>query len=281
MAEFTCEREGVAMTSSITTGMSPVRFDAPLVNPSPLGLFAATQWTESPDPLRWLPSGVEIRPWNYGGEDAFGVWAAAWDAVHSDLDPENDVKESGEGPDPLATFAPITVYAHYECDLLAPSRDEARIRVTQILRLKEQLTVEAEFATRMLEDTDTPTEVVDLVAAVGALDEIFAATNTLGFIHARPGLMSVAAQAQLLVRTGAAPKTPSGHTWVFGGGYVDTLEDTLVATSQPFGWRGQEVALRTVEDLPLNRFHAIGERSLVVGYEAAIGAVEIVGPEDP
>ncbi|MGE2690093.1 hypothetical protein [Mycolicibacterium pulveris] len=257
----------------MTTGLSPVRFDAPLVNPSAPGLWGVTQWTDTSEPLRWLPSGVEIRPWNYGFEESFGVWAAAWDAAQSDLGPE-DVKQAAERPEPLAAFAAITTWAADECDLMAPSRDEARTRAAQIHRLREPIAVEAEFAARMLDDADTPTAVADLVAAVGALDEALAATNTVGFIHARPGLISVAAEKNQLVRTGVGWQTPSGHRWVFGGGYIDALGDKLVATSQPFGWRG-EVALRTGEDLPLNRFHAIAERSLVIGYEALLGAVEI------
>lgn len=258
----------------MTSALAPVRFDAPLVNPSAGGLFAVTQWTESEDPLRWLPSGIEVRPWNYGVEDSFGVWAADWDAVHSDLDPEVDVKKAGDRPDPLPSFAAVTTWAADSTDLLAPSRDEARTRAAQVHRLREPIAVETEFAARLLDDADAPVEVASLVDAVAALDDLIAVTNTLAFIHARPGWQALAARANLLVRTGMALKTPSGHTWVFGGGYVAGLGDTLVATSQPFGWRGQ-VAVRTAEDLPLNRFHAIAERSLVIGYEALIAAVEI------
>ncbi|BBX00917.1 hypothetical protein BST36_29665 [Mycolicibacterium moriokaense] len=265
----------------MTSVLAPVPFDAPLVNPSVGGLFTVTQWQPTAgDVERWLPDGVEIKPWNYGIDDSFGVWAAAWNASEEDLDPEADVKRAADRPSALPVFAAVTTWAADECDLTAPSRDEIRTRAAQIHRLREPIAVEAEFAARLLDDVDTPTEVVDVVAAVGALDEMLAATNTLGFIHGRPSWMSVAAQANLLVRTGSVFKTPSGHTWVFGGGYPETLGDTLVATSQPFGWRG-EVHLHPAEKLEHNRFHVIAERSLVIGYEALIGAVDIVGPETP
>lgn len=55
-----------------TPALHPVRFEAPLVNPSPSGLYRVTQWTDDPIP-RWLASGVQVRPHNFGGEAAFGV----------------------------------------------------------------------------------------------------------------------------------------------------------------------------------------------------------------
>lgn len=41
--------------------------------PAPNGLFGATQWTDEDGPLRWLPSGVDVRVFNYGGGTQFGV----------------------------------------------------------------------------------------------------------------------------------------------------------------------------------------------------------------
>ncbi|CAN5303748.1 hypothetical protein BH11ACT6_BH11ACT6_53460 [soil metagenome] len=257
----------------MTSGLAPLVYNAPLINPSAQGLWAATQWQESEEPLRWLPSGIEVRPWNFGLDDSFGVWAAGWCAQEEDLGP-GDVKESAGRPEGLPAFAAITSWAADECDLTAPSRDEVRTRAAQAHRLREPIAVESEFAVRLLDDAPTPTVVANLVEAVSRLEESFAVTNTVGFIHARPGWAAVAAQANLIIRGSSLPKSPSGHTWVFGGGYVDALGDVLVATSQPFGWRGQ-VALRTAEDLPHSRFHAIAERSLLIGYEALVGAVEV------
>ena len=60
----------------MTSTLSPVKFDAPLVNPAPGGLYPVTSWSDATEdePTRWLPSGVEVRGYNYGGEGAFGVW---------------------------------------------------------------------------------------------------------------------------------------------------------------------------------------------------------------
>lgn len=258
----------------MTTALSPVRFDAPLVNPAPGGLYSVTSWTEAAEgeALRWLPSGVEIRAHNYGGEDAFGVWEAPWNAATADLT-EDDVK-TGERPEWLDPFEPVTVWASDECDLTAPSRAEVRTRAAQNLRLLEPVAVERKFAARLLADAGTPDGVASVVEAVGAIEDAFAVTNTLGFIHARPGFLAPAVAANLVVRSSAGLKTPGGHSWVFGGGYVDGLADTIVATSLTFGWRG-EVALRDAPDLQHNRFVAIAERSVVVGYEALIGAVTV------
>ena len=76
-----------------TPDLNPVEFEAPLVNPSPSGLFAATTWTDDEVP-RWLAGGVRVRLHNYSGEDAFGIWAADWCP-----DPDSDELKTGTRPD--------------------------------------------------------------------------------------------------------------------------------------------------------------------------------------
>lgn len=257
----------------MTAVLAPIRFDAPLVNPAPGGLYPAAVWSDAAEgeALRWLPDGVEIRPHNYGGESAFGVWAAPWNAAESDLT-EDDVK-SGVRPDIPDPFVAMTVWASDEHRFFCADPAEARVRAQQNLRLLEPVAVESQFAARMLDDA-TPAAADDLIDAVGLLECQFAATNTLGFIHASPKWLPRACSAQLVQRTGAGLKTPAGHTWVFGGGYVGGLGDTLVATSQPFGWRS-EVAVRDATDVAIDKFISIAERSILVGYEALVGAAAI------
>lgn len=256
----------------MTTAFAPVVFEAPLVNPSPNGLFAATSWQEQDGPLRWVASGIDVRMFNYGGEDAFGVWRAPWCVAEGDLEPE-DIK-TGERPVFPDTYLPMTAWGYDECDLTKVSQAEVRTRAEQTLRLQEQNAAETEFAARLLADVTSPTAAADIVAAVSFLEAELAKTNTLGFIHAGAQWAAPAAQAQLVVRSGAALKTPLGHTWVFGGGYVDALDTVLVATSPTFGWRGP-IEVRDAMKLEWNRFAAIAERSLVIGYEAAVGAADI------
>jgi hypothetical protein len=253
----------------MTTALQPQIFEAPLVNPAPTGLYGVTSWADQGEPYRWLAAGMEIRSHNYGGEAAFGVWGADWCAHDADLSPA-DVKE-GERPEFLAPFKAFTVWAEDHCDLTVPSQTEIIIRAQQNMRLLEQNAVEREFATRMLLDAGGAPSVSGLVAAVGELEEAFAETNTLGLIHARPSLAAVAAQALLLSGSG---KSPMGHRWVFGGGYAAGLGNKLVATSPTYGWRG-EVTTRTTTKPEWNRFSAIAERSLLVGYESLIGAVTV------
>ena len=260
----------------MTSGFAPVRFDAPLVNPSPNGLFAVTTWStsEEGEPLRWLPAGIEIRSFNYGGAGAFGIWDADWCAAEGDLT-EDDVKQ-GVRPTDLDAFTAGTVWSADECDLTAPSRAEVKVRAEQNLRLQEQIAVESEFATRVLADAGTPDTAADIVGAVARLESLFAVANTVGLIHASAVWAASAAQANLIRFNGASMVTPLGHKWVFGGGYVDALDDKLVATSPTFGWRSP-VVLRTAEKLEWNRFHAIAERSVLVGCEAVLGAVDVTG----
>ena len=259
----------------MTASLSPVVFDAPLVNPSPTGLFGAVQWRDEDNPLRWLGSGVDIRVFNYGGESAYGVWQADPFTTDRELTAD-DVKGPGVRPVNPDTFTHFTSWAADDCDLTQGSQTEVQTRAQQILRLQEGNAVEGSFATRILADSGQATPAADLVAAVGLLEGALAETNTLGLIHASAELASVAANAQLIRYSGTKMITPLGHQWVFGGGYKTGLGDTLVATSPVFGWRGQ-VAVRTTIKQERNRFYAIAERSMTLGYEAALGAVSIAG----
>ncbi|OHU29028.1 hypothetical protein [Mycobacteroides chelonae] len=257
----------------MTTGFAPVEFDVPLVNPAPIGLVAATQWTDEAGPLRWLPSGVEFRVFNYGGETQFGVWTAPWNASESELAP-TDVK-TGVRPEFPENFVAQTTFASDECDVLKPSRDEVRVRAQQVHRLLEPIQTEKTLATRMLTDAGTPTGKTGIVAAVGAIEGMIADTGTLGFVHASAELAALAAQANLIRYSNGRMVTPLGSTWVFGGGYVSALGSKLVATSPTYGWRGQVEVKDGLSNLYVNEFSAVVERSLVVGYEALIGAVNI------
>lgn len=285
-----------------------LEWDVPLVNPSPSGLYTATSWTEVTGPSRFLGQGVRFRSHNYGGESAFGVWDAQWC-----VDPDGQIK-TGDRPGFLDPFAPITVWAYDECDLTDATRTDILERVQQNLRLLEQTAVERELAERLLIDAgtaggsaglyappvpeadgdklytpfntalepglyptgdDTITDVPDIVSAVSRLEAEFAMTNTVGYIHAGAQWAAYAAKHNLIVRSGSALKTPLGHTWVFGGGYVKGLENVLVATSPTYGWRDQ-VQVRESIDMPHNRRIAVAERSVVIGYEHAVGAVRVL-----
>lgn len=227
------------MTAPAQT-LSPVEFEAPLVNPSPNGLYVATAWTDETGAPRWLASGVRIRPHNFGGEDAFGLWGADW------CDPEPGELKDGERPAIPDPFDPLTAWAYDQCDLTGASQAEVRARALQNLRIIEQVAVEREFAARLLIDAGTPAPA--------------AAAQRYGLV-----IGSAA---------GSAPRSPLGHTWVFGGGYVEGLGSTIVGTSPTFGWRDQPV-LREAVEARYNQFVAVAERSVVIGYEKTVAAATI------
>lgn len=252
-----------------TQGLAPVILRPPLVNPAHTGLADATIWTEMTGAARHL-LGVEIEAsGNYGIEPSSGIWGAAWCGEPGEIVP-------GDRPAALDAFDPVTAWAHDECDLTAPSQAEVRLRAEQTMRLREPLMIEREFAARALLDAGTPTTVPDLTAAVSTLEAALAETNTVGFIHASTAWMAYAARDHLLgdPQLGGRYRTPAGHTWVFGGGYVAGLGGTPVATSTPFGWR-DAVQLREVIDHEGNRFSVLAERTTVIGYEKAIKAATI------
>lgn len=259
----------------MTTSLSPVVYYAPLVNPAPTGLFAAVQWNDEAEPLRWLGPGVDVRVINYGGEHAYGVWEADPFALDKDLTAD-DVKIADFPTAEPDTFRHFTSWAADDCDLTVESQDLVIARAQQVLRLQEQTAVEQVFADRLLDDAGTPVDADDLVDALSVLEGFLAETGTAGVIHANAQLAAVAANAQLIRWSGTKMLTPLGHQWVFGGGYIHGLGETLVASSPVFGWRGP-VAVRTAIKMEHNRFYAIAERSLALGYEVVLGAASIAG----
>ncbi|NVN51699.1 hypothetical protein [Mycolicibacterium hippocampi] len=272
----------------MTSALLPVEFTAPLTRPvHPLGLDAATAWIETTTPdeaRRWLPEGVQFRltSSHHGPTSAFGVWGAPWCVDPDDLDPEDDLKTGpaveDDDPDP---FEAQTVWASnrlQNCGNLSPlDRAQAIEIAQQTFALREPLAVETQFATRLLADAPTPTAVDNLVTAVAHLEEAFAATGTVGLVHARVSMLAVAEDRRMIVRDPATPgvlRTPAGHRWVFGAGYATPLGDTLIGTSQTYGWR-DEIKTREAIQHTLNQFVVIAERSVIVGYEAVMGAAEI------
>lgn len=257
------------MNANVSLTDSPVIFDTPLVAPLSIGLYPATRWSEVKGPSRFLLAGVHFNTHSYGGEDAFGVWGAGWCG-----DPGSD-RKGGNRPGWLDPFDPITVWAYDQCDLSAPSRAEVQARAAQNMRLLEPVAVEREFASRLLADAGTPASADDLVTAIARLESELAKSNTAGLIHASPSWRSFAARDNLLIQSNGIPRTPGGHIWVFGGGYVDGLDSTLVASSPTYGWRDQTQLRETFDSDELNTYAVIAERNVLIGYEHVIASVII------
>lgn len=254
--------------------LPPIDHEPALQNPSPYGLFPVVDWTEAADgePLRWL-AGVNFKTYNFGLGDAFEVWTHSYCAAEDDLDPEADRKDTGVRAALPDTFEALTVYAHDQCDLTPASRREVRTRASQVLRIQEQNQLELNLSERMLEDT-TSAAAANIIDAVSQLETALARTSTLGVIHASAEWAAYAANANLVRWSSGGMLTPLGHRWAFGGGYADGLGANLVATSPLHGWRNAPQVREVPAHLD-NTFHVIAERSFVVGYEAAVGAVVI------
>jgi hypothetical protein len=263
------------LTTETNSTLRSVIVDAPRVNPSPNGLWTATTWTDIPadQPSRFL-AGVQLRQRNFDGLNAAGIWGAPWCASPDDLT-DGDIKDGFRAPN-LTPFDAYTLWGYDECDLTEPSQAEVRERAAHALRLNEQQLLEREFAARLLADAGSPTTAPSITKAVGRLEGHLANAGLVGVIHAGAHWAAPLAQAKLLRPNGSSYTSPMGHRWVLGGGYVDGLADTLVATAPVYGWRDQP-AVRTTVKADHNLFVAIAERSVAVAYEGTHGAVTVTG----
>lgn len=258
------------MTSS--TILPVVEYDPPVISPAPYGLFPVVSWTDEGDaPHRWLGGGVRVRTINYGGLVNTGVWDQPW--CGDPTDPDANKLPVGR-PEFLDAFDPVTTWGSDQCMMRDSIQAEVRVNATRWMALYEPIRVGRAFAARMLDDAGTPDTAVDIVAAVAACEAKIAESGALGFIHLSPIWAASLAQAQLVRASGSTLKTILGNTYVFDGGYVAGLGDTLVATSPVYGWRG---AVKQYEYVTVaaNNFIAISERSVVLGYEDAITAVTV------
>lgn len=248
------------------------RFSSVFVPPAslaPKGVFDAVTWIQNgTTPLRFL-DGMTIRQSNVGLDSQIGVWGSDW---CDDLDTESKVKNR---PDAVLTdVAPITVYAYdsNQCgDLTAASRDEVRARAQQAMLLGEQTAVERSLAERFKAEAPNAGTAATVIEAVSILETALAKAGVTGYIHASPKWAAYLADGARLSNGGTSPM---GHRWVFGNGYTDILGDTLVATTDLFGWRGP-LAVRDTIQYDQNRYVVVVERSLLIAYEAAVAAVTV------
>lgn len=257
----------------MTTALAPIEFDAPLANPSPVGLYSVGTWFDETGPSRFL-NGVLVRPFNYGGELATGVWGAPWCGdPTSPGSPANDLK-FGERLPAEPPFHAFTVWGYDQCDPTPRSRAEVDLRAQQNLRLQEQVMVERMFADILIDEvTANPALIVNrptLREAVSYLEGQMAKTGTLGVFHASAEAASL--EWGLVLPKGTGLFTPLGNQWAFGGGYVDGLGDVVVATSPIFGWRDAP-SVRPAFDQAHDVYATVAERSVAVGYERLIAAV--------
>jgi hypothetical protein len=239
--------------------------------PAPRGVFDVVTWLQNGTlPARFL-SGMAIRQSNVGLSDQLGVWGADWCG-----DPGDESKVKQRPPAVLAEVDPITVYgwdANQCGDLTEASRDEVRARAQQVMVRGEQSAVERSLAGRFLADAPSAGSVSSVTEAVAVLEAELARAGVTGYLHASPKWAAYLAAAPHLTDGG---RSPSGHRWVFGGGYVDGLGDTVVATTDLFGWRGP-VEVRDSVTPERNEYVVLVERSLLIAYEAAVAAVTING----
>ncbi len=276
-----CRTRQARSPDPMTNALLPVEFTPPLVTPAnPLGLDAATTWTETAEgnALRWLPSGIQLRLRTHRDPGAFGVWDAPWCASPDDLDPDDDLKtgpaRANDDPDP---FLAMTVWAFdrlQDCGNLSEyDRGQVIERAKNTFALREPLAVETQFATRLLVDAGTPPEIDELVSAVARVEEKFSAAGIVGgLVHARTGLLTHAQNLHLISRDPSEPgvlRTPAGHRWVMSAGYATPLGNRLIGTTQTYDWR-DEMTVREAFDHERDHFVAIAERSVIVAYEAVI-----------
>lgn len=254
----------------MTSAFLPLIFTPPLEAPA-RGLYDAVTWiVDGTDTARFVATNVDIQRVNSGLEQQFGVWGEDWC-----VDPDNieSTKYKYRLDNQYRSFEAMTVYGfdHNYCgDMTDAARAEVRQRALDTLTTKEQNAVENVLGSRMLGDAPYTQYVGNIVQAVSHLENELMLNGQVGYLHASPKWAAYLAQERLNI----GGRSPLGHTWVFGGGYAGTLDWTLVATTQPYGWR-TGIAVRDAYKYDLNQYVVVAERSVVVGYEAVFAAAVI------
>lgn len=257
----------------MTNPLPPVVFDAVPVPASGYGLYSAATIIDTGEVARIL-GGVTLRPYNC--DTGFGTYST--DLCTPGTPAEKDPGVRGIPDDNPAQV----VWGAADCASDATESEEmARARHTRTLH--EPLLVESAFATRMLTDAGPPSSAPDFVTAVGMLEEFLGEQGYQGYIHAARRWAGLASQYRWSNQTSPLRRSPLEHGYVFGGGYSDTLGDTLVATGPLYIWRSEpfEQVVTTgshVQGRFNNSVYAVSERVVAVGYECAIMAVTITPP---
>lgn len=257
----------------MTNPLPPVEFEALPVPSSGYGLYSAATIFETGEVAREL-GGVNLQ--SYNCDTGYGTYSTAL----CDEDPEE--KEPGLRGG-TTQFDPLVVWAAAEC---ATDQTEAEemARARQIRTLREPLLVEAAFGERLLIDAGPPMVVATLADGIGMLEEFLGDQGYAGYIHAARRWAVKAGDLNAVLGTGPTRRTNLGNTWVFGGGYSESLGDILVATGPVYVWRSTpfEKVITTGSHSSgafNNSVYALSERVVTVGYECAVMAVAIGEPE--
>jgi hypothetical protein len=242
-------------------------------------LFRHTIWVqdeEDDEPSRFLIAGTRIRRYNYLEESSSGTWDDSWDTF-----PPESVK-SGTRPDFLPDFLPTVAFGYDSCSLADFDVNEIKRNALHWCDLKAPILAETNFASRMISDAGALSTAADILIALGQIEAAIAATNSVGFVHMSPSLAPQMAFSQCMIRDPGELtwKTPMGNILIFGGGYSSVLDDastgasTIIATSQPYGWRNRTTLLTTVYQ-EQNQFIAVAECSMCIGYEDLVGSAVV------
>ena len=255
----------------MTSALLPITYDPAQVPAPSTGLMAAVSWVQDGvTPTRFLDSGVLFRYQNALLDDQFGVWGEDWCADPDAITTDKVKDRTEEFPDP---FTAMTVYGfdHNYCgDLNEQCRQEVVARARHALDLHTDVAVETALAARLITDAASAPTRTGLLATVSYLEGELAKAGLSGFFHLGAQYAAYAAEARL----NTAGRTPMGHRWVFGGGYVTGLGAKVIVTTQPYGWRGP-VSERSTIKHEYNQFIAVAEQSVLVGYEAVLAAATI------
>lgn len=159
---------------------------------------------------------------------AANQWQNCPDPLAGDFPFTNPDSKVFDRPD-SCTFAPITVYAGYECSVIGTSFEEARNAALDQLARGEQAALENYFMTQWLANAN---HTVDLTPAAGALHvvsgigvlESWLAENYggSGVLHVPAGVASLLAMhSQVSVATEeVCPTTLMGNSVILGAGYA-------------------------------------------------------------
>jgi hypothetical protein len=220
-----------------------------------------------------LPDG-----WTRGVEFATEACLAAGEHVLCPASPDDKTFQGTE----LASFAPVLIEVGVVCTTLTGERSirEREARAFEALRVKAEKSIGYVLATGetqggdavnsnpALVDATSGGAAADAVSALAVIEDAIADSlgGYLGYVHVTPARLAELVAGFAVYRDAGQWLTPNGNVVIASPGYIGTVDDEIVATTEVFAEVGGIERIQTV-DRTDNRYLVLHEAPAIVVFD--------------